>query len=505
MISHAFTVFVIASAAFLAACGGGGSSSTPAASGAPSVEPALDAVKAFLTKYDALLATAIPTPGAANTSLSDGCSLGDGRTKAYVIADFDADAQAVASRQWIVGSTRTNVAVAADRTSANADGTSRREIDVTYAINYKDGTKQENATQTIISGSSSGAKLPDGTACTTPDSKTDWRFYGNRKIVATFVSASNQRLERTSLATGLDKSPRVVYSKFITLGVQDPAKVATYATISGPGLGFATVGSPGTLKLLSVRLLRDAPELAGQPGNYVDELDTDSFRVCSNAAATNFAPADTADCVANGARGNSWGVYNRTSGSDLDTVFAKDNITKGAVYTINVYGDDGWKSVNGQAGKTPIATYTSTLDNLPLNAEAMAGTGVTADLFARVTMSTKTQAEIATAIRTKAAISTGLTWTMPGAMPDSRATALSFAGTAEAGQANATGAAWPASTGFDLSFPGPLAASSTVNFPAPAATLVVPTYAEFSLGYVNRNGNSIRSIYTFEQSSITAR
>ena len=123
------------------------------------------------------------------------------------------------------------MAVAADRTSANADGTSRREIDVTYAINYKDGTKQENATQTIISGSSSGAKLPDGTACTTPDSKTDWRFYGNRKIVATFVSASNQRLERTSLATGLDKSPRVVYSKFITLGVQDPAKVATYATI----------------------------------------------------------------------------------------------------------------------------------------------------------------------------------------------------------------------------------------------------------------------------------
>ena len=66
MISHAFTVFVIASAAFLAACGGGGSSSTPAASGAPSVAPALDAAEAFLTKYDALLATAIPTPGAAN-------------------------------------------------------------------------------------------------------------------------------------------------------------------------------------------------------------------------------------------------------------------------------------------------------------------------------------------------------------------------------------------------------------------------------------------------------
>ena len=502
MLSRAFNSFnvsVVAAAAFLVACGGGGSSSTPAPSGAPSVEPALEAAKAFLTKYDASLATAIPTPGAANTSLSDGCSLRDGQTKAYAIADFDSDPQAVARRQWTVGSTRTNAAIAADRTSANADGTTRREIDITYAINYIDGTKDENATQTIISGSSSGAKLPDGTACTTPDSKTDWRFYGNRKIVATFVSASNQRLERTSLATGLDKSPRVVYSKFITLGVQDPAKVATYATISGPGLGFATVGSPGTLKLLSVRLLRDAPELAGKPGNYVDGLDTDTFQVCSNAAATNFAPADTADCVANGARGNSWGVYNRTSGSALDTVFAKFNITKGAAYTINVYGDDGWKTVNGQAGKTPIATYTSTLDNLPLNAEAMAGAAVTADLFARIETSTKTQAEIATAIRTKAAISTGLTWTVPGAMPDSRATALSYVGTYEEGQANATGAAWPASRRFDASFPGPLAASSTVNVPAPAAALVVPTYASFSLRYVNRNGNNIGSIYTFEQ------
>lgn len=499
MISRAFNMSIIAAAALLVACGGGGSSSTPALSGAPSVEPALDAAKAFLTKFDALLATAIPTPGAVNMSLSDGCSLGDGWTKAYVVADFDANLpQAVASRQWMVGSTRTNVAVAGDRTSANTDGTSRREIDVTYAVNYIDGTKQESATQTIISGSSSGAKLPDGTACTTPDSKTDWRFYGNRKIVATFVSASNERRERTLLATGLDKSPQVVYSKYITLGVQDPAKVATYATITGPGLGFTTVGSPGTLKLLSVRVLRDAPELAGKLGNYVDGFDTDSFHVCSNAAATNSAPADTADCVA-GAWGNSWGVYNSPSGSDLDTVFATINITKAAVYTINVYGDDGWKAVNGQAGKAPIATYTSTLDNLPLSAAAMAGMGVTADLFARIATSTKTPAELATAIRTKAAISTGLTWTMPGAMPDTRATALSYVGTYEEGQANAMGAAWPASRKFDSSFPGPLAASSTVNIPAPAAALVVPRYAEFSLGYVNRNGNNIRSIYTFEQ------
>ena len=67
------------------------------------------------------------------------------------------------------------------------------------------------------------------------------------------------------LATGLPKVPNVVYSKYIQLGVQDPAKVATYATIEGPGLGIgANFGKPGALKLLSVRLLRDAPDLAGK-------------------------------------------------------------------------------------------------------------------------------------------------------------------------------------------------------------------------------------------------
>ena len=315
----------------------------------------------------------------------------------------------------------------------------------------------------------------------------------------TYVTANNERLERTLLATGVAKSPQVVYSKYISLGIQDPANVATYVTVTGPGLSFATLGTPGTLKLLSVRLLRDAPELVGKRGNYKDWLDTDSFQMCSNQAATNSAPADTVDCMGNGAGSTSWGSYNFTTGAALDTSFAQINIAKGAVYTFNVYADDGWKTVNGQAGKTPIATYTSTLENLPLNAEAMAGTGVTADLFARIATSTKTPAEVATAFRTKTAISADLTWTATGPMPDTRATALSYVSVYESGQANATGATWPASRKSDSSYPGALATSMTVNVPAPAALLVVPTYGELNFGYSNRNGNNIRSIYTFQQ------
>ena len=432
--SHTFKLSAISLAALLAACGGGGSdpvtspaTTPPVASVAPSVEPALDAAKAFLARFDASLATAIPTPGAAALALSDGCFLADGRSKAYSVADFDADPQAVASRQDVVGSKRSNVTVLADRTAANADGTSRREIDIKFDITYKDGSKFESAAdtvpdQTIISGSSAGARLADGTVCTTPDSKSDWRFYGNRKLVRTAVFAINERQERTALATGLPASPQVFYSKYLSLAVSDPANVSTYAIVTGPGLGLGTsAGTPGSLKLLSARIFRAAPELAGKRRNVIDFRDIENFSFCSNATGDNAAPAVTADCVANGGVfGSGYGQVSSSSAATVDTAFANLNIKAGDAYTIAVYNDDGWKTVNGQLGKTPIATYTNVLRALPFSAATLAGTGVTADLFPRVATSTKTPAEIATAIKAKAAISTDATWTLPGTMPDGR-------------------------------------------------------------------------------------
>ena len=466
---------------------------------APSTEPALDAAKAFLAKFDASLATAIPAPGAANTALTDGCYLADGRSKAYIVADFDADPLAVASRQAAVGTVRSNVKVLAERTSANADGTSRREIDIKYDIAYKDGSKFESPAdtvldETIISGSSAGAKLADGSACATPDSKSDWRFYGNRKVVRTAVSAANDRIDRTSLATGLPVSPAVVYSKYLNLTVNDPAKVATYAVITGPGLGVtaagAATGASGSLKLISIRLLRDAPELAGKPGNVVDWPDTNSWRLCQVAAGGSPAAAEAADCVANGANiANQFGFFNNASGAALDTSFATLNIKAGDAYTIAVYNDDGWKTVNGQLGKTPIATYTNVLRALPFSAATLAGTGPTADLFARFTSSTKTAAEIATAIRTKAAISTNVTLSALGTMPDGRVQHLADTTVFEQGNANTNGTAFPRSRPFVLGYPGGQATSVTFAIPVPTTALVVPTFASTILDYNNRNGN----------------
>ena len=409
-----------------------------------------------------------------------------------------------ASRQFSVGTTRSNVKVLAERTLANADGTSRREIDIKYDVAYKDGSKFESPEgtvldETIISGSSAGAKLADGSACATPDSKSDWRFYGNRKVVRTAVNAVNERIERTALATGLPLATPVVYSKYLNLVVQDPANVATYAVITGPGLSLPTLGAGGSLKLLSVRLLRTAPELAGKLGNVVDWRDIDSWRLCLNAAGTNYAAAETADCVANGAStGNAFGSFNNTSGAALDTSFATLNIKAGDAYTIAIYNDDGWKTVNGQLGKTPIATYTNVLRALPFSAATLAGTGPTADLFARFSSRTKTAAEVATAIRTKAAISTDITWSSPGAMPDGRPLQLADNYVFEQGNANTNGTAFPRSRSVFLGYPGALATSATFTLPVPVTALVLPTFASFALEYNTRNGNNVWTSYAWQ-------
>jgi len=316
--------------------------------------------------------------------------------------------------------------------------------------------------------------------------------------VQTFVSAINERIERTTLATGLSVTPAVVYYKYISLGVQYPAKIATYATITGPGLGQgAAFGTEGTLKLLSVRILRDAPELAGKSRNFVDFRDTDSFGICRTSTGA-AAAADAADCVANGANGNNWGSFNSAIPANLDTGFASFGIRAGDVYTFNIYGDDGWKTVNGQAGKTPIATYTSTLRALPFNAVTLAGTGVPADLFERLASGTKTFTEIATAFRTKTALTSDITWTAPGTMPDGRKLQLNDMYVYQQGQANTTGATWPASRKLIFSYPGALATAMTLSIPVPVTALVVPNFASFSLEYNNRNGNNVSSSYAFQ-------
>ena len=505
MKTRTFKLSAIASVAILAACGGGGGASDPAPaepaavlppSIAPTTEPALEAAKSALSKLDAFVATSIQATGAAANSQFDACFLTNGRSKAYLVAEFDAEPKSVAIRQFDIGSTRTAPQVVAERSATNADGTARREIDIKYVINYKDGSKNETAESTIISGSSSGSKLADGSTCATPDSKSDWRFFGNRKVVSTFVNATNEIADRTVLATGLPFAPAVFHRKFVTLGVNDPAKVATYAIISGPGLTTAGTGIAMTLKLVSPRLLRDAPEFAGKPGNFVNWKDDDNFRICRTATG-GFEFAETANCVLNGATADRWEVTNGDPVA-LDTAFAAFGYAAGGIYTIKVYADDGWKTVNGQLSKTPIATYTSTLDNLPFSAAALAPAGAASRYPARLT-SSKTAADVATAILAKTAFSLNLTWAAPGAMPDGRPTAHSNVYFFEQGRASAGTSFNPASREVSLvEYAGPTATAVNSTVPAAATQLVTPTYVEYGIQYNNRNGNTVRAVYIWQ-------
>ena len=513
MISRAFKVSSIAAAALLTACGGGDSASptptptptpSPVVSVAPSTEPALDAAKAFLAKADALRATAIPTTGAANFALVDGCSLTNGFSKSFAVADFDTDPLAVPSRQFDVGATRSNIKVLAERNLSNADGTSRREIDIKYDVTYQDGTKSTALadaipTETIISGSSAGSKLADGSACATSESKADWRFYGNRKIINANVNAHNQRYDRTVLATGLPVTPAVGYNKFIRFNVTDPANVAKYVTIAGPGIVGGSPAAPITLKMVSVRLLRDAPEFTGKNGNFVDWKDTDAWLFCRTPTGA-FASAETVDCVANGATSNNWGLFNATVPAALDANFDGLGVMVGGEYTVKVYNDDGWKTVNGQASSTPIATYTAKLANLPFSAVALAGTaGVATDLFPKVATNSMTAAAIATAVRGKAAFSMDTSFSPAGAMPDGRLLGWGSFFSFKLGKVDAAQVPFnPASRQVDPSYPLANATSATLVVPAAVAKLGLPTYMEYGFSINNRNGNTVQSSYAFQ-------
>lgn len=499
--------------AVLTACGGGGdddvtqpspiAAPVPAPAPAPvptstaSTEPALPLVRALLASYDASLATSIPASGATANAFNDGCALNNGTSQAQGVSEYDADPLRVASRQFEIGSTRSDVTVTAERTTTNPDNTVRREIDVKYVVNYADGTKNESATQTLVTGSSAGSTLADGSACTTPQDTASVRFLGNKRVAQTFVNASNEKYERFLLSSGLKNTPPVTYNRFITLGVRDPAKIATYATISGPGL-TSTPGVPASFKLVSPRLLRDDPLFAGKNGNFVDWRDTDIFRVCRTSTGS-FAAADVADCVTHGATGSTWGSFNSTDPAAQDAAFDALGVTAGGVYTVNLYSGAGWKTVNGQASETPIASYTTTLGNLPMSTVALAGTAaVPANMYPEFLTSSLTLPDIAANLRNKAAFSTDLTWAAPKALINGKTASLSSLYTFEQGRATAGPAFNPASRQVTLSYPASTALAATLNVPAPVPALVTPTYVEAVLEYANRNGNFIRTARAFQ-------
>lgn len=332
-----------------------------------SCEPsdALALAQAYVARVDAAQAAEITGP--AMLPLMDPCYLHEGRTREYElnIDQLSNDASTLSFLNRKRGSTRRNVEVLDERFLVNSDGSSRREIDARYELVYADGMVVPQK-ETFVQGSTAGMRMADGSACAAPQVSQELRVLGNRRIVDASVRSLNLILDRFKLSDGTPLATNArLYRNEIRFEIKDPAGVATYATISGPGI----VGS--AYKMVSPRLLRSAPEFAGKYGNFVDWKDSDPFMACRiGPTNNNYADAEQADCVTHGAGSRNW-RSNAATAAEADAQFAGFGFRAGGVYTVKVYNDDGWKTVNGQQGKTPIASYTTTLNRLPASAAAL--------------------------------------------------------------------------------------------------------------------------------------
>jgi hypothetical protein len=315
-------------------------------------------------------ATAVPATGAIRTSAFDSCLRDNGNTTASIAADWDSPTStAKASNAFAVGYTDTNFAIQSQTDTTNTDGSTRSIVRVTSDRTFTDGTSQPGRTTTLIYGSSAGA-------CATPTNANALRFWGNQRIAQFDMQARNVRQTNLVLATGaVNATTPEQTRREIRFNVRDPANIATYAIITGPGPAGPS-GQPFSFKMLSPRVARDAPEMAGKAGN-ANYLDTDSFRYC-NSGVAGVPTADIANCTTSGVNGDNWGfnmttlVLDGPAQASADASFqAQGWSTAANAYTVAFYNDDGWKTVNGQVGKTPIATYTTSLPRLPYSFASM--------------------------------------------------------------------------------------------------------------------------------------
>jgi hypothetical protein len=469
-----------------------------------SAAPASAIAKSYLQAIDASRVS-FNASGTETFTLLDGCYLDQGNSKPFLIADWNSRTDQQARRAFDVGSTRANTAISvlADRSATNPDGTTRRELDIQFSVIYTDGTRNMTATSTIISGSSAGSRNADGTACATPENKAAWRAYGNRQIVDFSMIAINEDVGRSNLSDGSAKTPSVWFNNYIDLRMRDPANVATYYTISGPGLNSG--GNTATFIAVSPRLLRSDPLFAGKVGNNVDWRDTDSFRFCRvSPTSGNFAPAATANCPTNGASGSSYGTFSNTTEAAADTAFNALGFVVGGVYDIKVYSGNGWQTVNGFASATPMATFTHTLTSLPYSAAALrpASGLLFPDLNGTVTSvvaGTNTSAKIAQSIRDKSAFTADLSWQTTPVLPDGTRAGLGdlsyfVTGPIPGGAAGS----WPRSRQNNNYFPAPNSRSFALNQAALNSNIGTPNFGQIALTFTNRNGNGVVSFGTWD-------
>jgi hypothetical protein len=452
-------------------------------------------IRALLLAQDTAMATAVPSTGAEFTSRQDACYLHNGKTKAFFVTEFDANvAESRAENAYIIGSTRMNAQELAVRNLTNPDNSKRIEVDVQYDINYADGSVEKAIKTTLISGSSAGTA-----GCATSQTGSTLRFFGNRKLVRVDVQARNIRYERYQLATGELLEPPKTYRRDIRFSVRDPMGNATYAVITGPGPSTIVSGvyRPFSLKVVSPRIQRTDTLFAGKPGNYRNWGDNDTFRMCRVAAGLPLS--NIADCVTYGASGDSWGWTTATPDVAADTGFASLGFVAGGTYRFDIYKDDGWKSVNGQATATPVAIYTAVLENLPYGFVEMAGTGPDTDLFPKVLTSSLTSVSYSGLLKSGAAGSVNLTWSLPGAMSDARVFRLTEVG--EYFEGSATSVTWPAYPRYKYyTAVYPDSTTTMLNNLGITATppeISTKNFADWELYYSDRKNGYIMTIYSY--------
>jgi hypothetical protein len=231
--------------------------------------------------------------------------------------------------------------------------------------------------------------------------------------------------------------------------------------VTGPGPA-GTVGGVAvqfSMKLLSPRIARSAPELMGKSGNFVNWLDDDAFRSC-RISGSSVPVASIADCAGLGTGASDWGWTTSTPNASADQGFANQGWAAGGVYRFDVYNDDGWKAINGQNGRTPIATYFATLERLPYTFAEMT------NRYPRINLGGLSPAQLASNASSATPAPISLSWTLATTMADGYKHHLFQVWEFNQGRkvGNANNAFNPALRSLARAYPG-TTATSMPNFP----------------------------------------
>lgn len=374
------------------------------------------AAQKFLDERAAAFSTAVPATADERYKAHDTCYKHDGYTKDFLKQEFavPTSLRSRDSQSYAVGFTRSNLNVSAIRFITNAiDNTTRNEIDVAYdQTNPAEGTTQR-ISQTLVNGSTTGV-------CAAGQDSADVRFLGNQRDFDVGFVAINQFQFDFLLASGALATPPSILRRAVRFDVRDPQGKAAYAVVSRQ-----VPAGLWSIKLISPRLLANDATLSGKVGNYISGYATDEFfRVCQASGGS--LVGASADCTLGtvvadlGTSINtSFDAPDAALVTGGDNTFAGFAFAAGETYKFEIFNDDGWKTVNGHVGKTPIATYNSEkLERLPYTfAELLTGPG---RLTRTAPTNSLTNAQIAAAFT--GSVDTMLTTTNGGltALPDGR-------------------------------------------------------------------------------------